>query len=136
MINYSKTRSGYQSVFILTLLFGIWVAGCTDSNSPPSPSATQAAPAEFTGGERLFNNNCAGCHGIGAQGTDRGPTFLSKIYEPSHHGDAAFRLAAQNGVRAHHWNFGDMPKIDGVEGEEIGQIISYIRWLQRENGIS
>ncbi|HZR45270.1 MAG TPA: c-type cytochrome, partial [Candidatus Manganitrophaceae bacterium] len=76
----------------------------------------------------------AGCHGIGAKGTDRGPTFLSKIYEPNHHADASFRMAPQNGVRAHHWNFGDMPKI-AVSPEELNEIIPYIRWLQRQAGV-
>jgi len=102
----------------------------TISTKPPP-----AAPTELSGGEKLFNNNCAGCHGIGAAGTDRGPTFISKIYEPNHHGDAAFHMAVKRGVRQHHWHFGNMPKISGVAKEEVNQIISYVRWLQKENGI-
>ncbi len=128
-----------KKFFFNGLVFGIlgfWLSACTETASPPGLSASRPAPAEFAEGERLFTSNCAGCHGIGAQGTDRGPTFLSKIYEPSHHGDAAFHMAVKNGVRAHHWQFGNMPKISGVSPEELTQIISYIRWIQRENGIS
>jgi hypothetical protein len=60
---------------------------------------------------------------------------VHKIYEPSHHGDAAFQFAAAKGVRAHHWNFGDMPKLTGVTTEDVEQIIKYVRYLQRRAGI-
>ena len=116
--------------------FGVFLVACTDPKRSPEGGPVAKATAEFSDGEQLFNNNCAGCHGVGAEGTDRGPTFLSKIYEPGHHGDSAFRLAVKQGVRAHHWNFGNMPKIRGVSPDEVSQIISYVRWIQRENGIS
>ena len=89
-------------------------------------------PAEIASGERLFKDNCAGCHGVRAVGSDRGPTFLSKIYAPDHHADVAFERAPQQGVRAHHWAFGDMPKISGVTPTDVREIIRYIRWLQTE----
>jgi cytochrome c len=92
-------------------------------------------PAELEQGEAKFNANCARCHGVRASGTANGPPLVHKIYEPSHHGDAAFQRAAAQGVRAHHWNFGDMPKIDGVTPADMDWIIKYIRWLQRQAGI-
>ena len=100
--------------------------------------ATQAAapvPAEFRSGEAKFNANCARCHGERAGGTAQGPPLVHKIYEPNHHGDPAFQRAAANGVRAHHWKFGDMPRIDGVTPEDVQQITRYVRWLQRQAGI-
>jgi hypothetical protein len=57
------------------------------------------------------------------------------IYEPNHHADAAFILAARNGVRAHHWRFGDMAPVPGVTDEMVLEIVGYIRWLQRQVGI-
>jgi hypothetical protein len=47
----------------------------------------------------------------------------------------AFQRAAAQGVKAHHWKFGDMPKIEGVTADDVTQIIGYIRWLQRQAGI-
>lgn len=129
-----KENSWFTVIFVV--VFGTFVVSCTDSKLSSEQTVRAEAPLEYADGERLFNNNCAGCHGIGAQGSDRGPTFLSKIYEPSHHADSAFRLAVKKGVRAHHWNFGNMPKISGVSSDEVSQIISYVRWIQRENGIS
>ena len=64
-----------------------------------------------------------------------GPPLVHIIYEPSHHADAAFILAAERGVRAHHWSFGDMPPRPGVSRMEVMEIVRYVRWLQRESGV-
>ncbi len=48
----------------------------------------------------------------------------------------AFYLAAQNGVRAHHWKFGDMPPQDGLTKADVAGIVTYVRELQRTNGIN
>jgi hypothetical protein len=48
----------------------------------------------------------------------------------------AFVMAAQNGVRAHHWKFGDMPPVEGVTNADILNVVAYVRALQRENGIN
>ena len=87
-------------------------------------------------GESAFNENCMACHGKNAAGKDGlGPPLVHKIYEPSHHGDMAFVLAAKRGVRQHHWLFGNMPPQPHVNDQEIQAIIAYIRTLQRANGI-
>ncbi len=64
-----------------------------------------------------------------------GPPLVHKIYEPSHHADAAFMRAVQYGVQAHHWNFGNMPKQGGLTDGDVKSVIHYIRELQRTNGI-
>lgn len=98
-------------------------------------SKPAAVPAEFKKGESAFNANCARCHGERGVGTSQGPPFVHKIYEPNHHGDAAFQRAAMMGVRAHHWQFGDMPKIPTVTSADVDEIIKYVRWLQRQAGV-
>jgi mono/diheme cytochrome c family protein len=86
-------------------------------------------------GRALFEANCAACHGENAAGSDQGPPLVHRIYEPSHHGDMAFVLAAKQGVRAHHWQFGNMPAVENVSDEAVLRITGYIRALQRANGI-
>ena len=87
-------------------------------------------------GEELFNANCASCHGENAVGQEGvAPPLVHIIYEPSHHGDISFQLAAKNGVRAHHWPFGNMPPVKGVTEAEVAAITRYVRELQRANGI-
>ena len=88
-------------------------------------------------GQRGFEGLCAQCHGENAAGRQGiGPPLVHRIYEPSHHADAAFLLAAQNGVRAHHWNFGNMPPVEGVTRADVMAITAYVRELQRANGIN
>lgn len=87
-------------------------------------------------GKQVFDKNCAFCHGNNAAGQkDKAPPLIHRIYEPNHHGDMAFVRAAKNGVRAHHWSFGNMPPVDGITEVEIQNIILYVRELQRANGI-
>ncbi len=96
------------------------------------PQLSGAAKA----GEALFNEKCATCHGDNAAGRDgMAPPLVHKIYEPGHHGDAAFFRAAKQGVRAHHWRFGNMPPVPGVSDDDVAKIVGYVRELQRANGI-
>jgi mono/diheme cytochrome c family protein len=95
---------------------------------------TLSAPSYF--GQIAFEQNCASCHGEnGAGGTGNGPPLIHPIYEPGHHTDGAFLRAATAGVQSHHWRFGDMPAVEGVTEEMVVLIVSYIRELQRANGI-
>ena len=105
------------------------------TNQDASKPAGGTTPAHVQAGEAKFSANCAACHGVRAVGTKQGPPLVHKIYEPNHHADMAFQRAAENGVRAHHWEFGNMPKIEGVSSADVEQIIRYVRWLQREAGI-
>ncbi len=117
-----------------------------NSDKSPSNNAGGGAPIvkvavpQLSGsaleGEMLFNTNCAACHGPNAAGQDGvAPPLVHKIYEPGHHADGSFYLAAARGVRAHHWPFGDMPPVPDVSEQDVTKIIAYVRTLQRENGI-
>jgi mono/diheme cytochrome c family protein len=86
-------------------------------------------------GKTLFDQNCAACHGANASGTDTGPPLVHDIYNPGHHADEAFVLAARNGVRAHHWPYGDMSPVDGVNEAQARAIATFVRELQVVNGI-
>lgn len=86
-------------------------------------------------GEAVFRAHCAKCHGEGAAGTDKGPPLVHRFYHPDHHADITFRWAVERGVRAHHWSFGDMPRIEGVGKDEVDLLIAYIRDLQKKAGI-
>ena len=110
-------------------------AAACDSSQPEPVVGNTTVPAELQAGEAKFNANCAVCHGRQGVGTQQGPPLVHKIYEPNHHGDPAFQRAAANGVQAHHWQFGNMPKIDAVTPGDVEEITKYIRWLQRQAGI-
>jgi mono/diheme cytochrome c family protein len=135
----------HATIMIIIILCCVFFLGCSENGSnaqnPVASSPTVQAsgatplPDDLQEGEAKFNTFCSRCHGPQGQGTDNGPPLVHKIYEPNHHADMAFQQAAARGVRAHHWKFGNMPKIEGVTSEEVTQIIGYIRWHQRQAGI-
>lgn len=133
---------------ILVALGVVWAVqdGATGPETGPfsAPAAIKgpiaiAVPDALGGmaalGATAFAKNCASCHGDNAAGSETGPPLVHVIYEPGHHGDGAFYLAAMKGVRAHHWRFGDMPPVEGVSEAQVAGIVAYIRTLQRANGI-
>lgn len=64
------------------------------------------------------------------------PRLVHKIYEPGHHGDESFQRAVAMGVGQHHWPFGDMPAVQGLDRDDVQATIAYVRALQVENGIN
>lgn len=100
------------------------------------PDVSRPVPEEYQEGKKQFETLCARCHGRAGVGTTMGPPLVHTIYEPSHHADLTFIRAATQGVRAHHWGFGDMPKVTEATPDDVATIIPYVRWLQREAGIS
>ena len=86
-------------------------------------------------GASLYRQSCASCHGTDLRGTARGPSHLSEVYEAGHHPDDSFRSAIERGAAAHHWNFGDMPSVPGLNDDEVDAIIDYIRQQQDAHGL-
>lgn len=91
--------------------------------------------ASLQQGAQLFTKYCSACHGAVGDGSDNGPPLVHKIYEPGHHPDEAIYAAAKLGARAHHWQFGDMPPVVGITDPEIAEIVTFIRAMQKANGI-
>ena len=131
--------------FFLSLLL-VAMVGCGEESTPEyearesigAEGASESGPdlsSTALEGEELFNANCSVCHGLNAAGTNQGPTLIDRIYPPGHHPDFSFRNAVSNGVRQHHWVFGDMPPAGGVSSDDVGKIICYVREIQRTNGI-
>jgi mono/diheme cytochrome c family protein len=86
-------------------------------------------------GQMNYEVYCTECHGKNTAGTNKGPTFLHRVYHPGHHGDAAFMIAPKQGARAHHWEFGDMKPVEGVTDAQLQSILEYVRALQKANGL-
>jgi mono/diheme cytochrome c family protein len=92
-------------------------------------------PGRLAEGERRYNRSCRPCHGPLGTGSESGPPLVHRTYQPSHHSDAAFRLAVTRGVRAHHWSFGNMPPIPTMDSAGVASVTAYVRWLQQQAGI-
>jgi len=96
--------------------------------------ATAVPLAADADGRAVYQGRCASCHGADLRGTEKGPSQLSIVYEPNHHGDTSYRSAIRNGVQQHHWDYGDMPAVQDVTDEQIELVIAYIREQQQELG--
>ncbi len=121
--------------WVLAATLSLAATGLAAQGWQPPPQPSRGLMPNPNVGKPLYEVRCASCHGADLNGTDVGPSMLHKIYEPSHHSDAAFQMAVAHGVRAHHWQFGDMPPVEGLTPDEVAHITAYIRMHQRRVGI-
>ena len=133
-------NKGHQTLTIALLFVALLLVGCEGQKAPKSTREALHLPApDFVAdagrGQGLFETACAGCHGQNGHGTNNGPPLVHAVYRPGHHGDLAFHLAVKNGVRQHHWNFGNMDAVKGVTPEAAADIIAYVRKEQRAAGV-
>ncbi len=121
------------------IVVGIGVAGWkffgpANSSETASVKVPELSP-QAVAGKVSFDANCARCHGPNGSGTTQGPPLVHDIYNPGHHPDGAFLQAVREGVRQHHWPFGNMPAQPQVTDEQVALIVRYMRELQQANGI-
>jgi len=126
-------------IYMLLTFLVLGLAAC-DKPTPQELRKRQHLPdkdfiANLETGSHLFNTNCSRCHGSDAKGSEHGPSLLDKVYRAGHHADLTFHWAVKDGVKQHHWQFGNMPPIDNLSPNDVGNIIAYVRAEQRKVGI-
>ena len=133
----TRTRV-FAGLAVLVLAALGWMIFGSGPRMPTTAIAGITVP-ELSGaaaeGAGLFAKYCVECHGENAAGSDKGPPLIHKYYEPGHHPDQAFLVAALYGVRRHHWKFGNMPPVEGISQDEVIKIVTFVRAVQRDNGI-
>ena len=110
----------------------IVIAGCTTGGTERTIPVQDPELVET--GSGLYAANCAECHGEDLRGTDQGPSHLSEVYEPGHHGDGAFLVAVMAGATPHHWDYGPMPPVEGLTEQDVEAIVAFVRERQRVEG--
>jgi mono/diheme cytochrome c family protein len=116
----------YFKLFTLFLivLFPFLFTGCAIE-----PKKT--VPEKYKLGQISFHKVCAQCHGADAMGGKRAPNFLQKKFIPKNFSNARIARTIINGSDS-----GAMPsQKKRVTPKEIGEIIQYIRYSQKEAGI-
>ena len=122
---------------LFLLVLSVFLVSACDGkrDSNPFHLPPEGFIGDVTKGAVLYQRKCLRCHGNEGNGSNQGPPLVHKTYNSSHHADLAFNLAVKNGVRRHHWRFGDMPPLPEVTPQDIGHIVVYVRSLQRRAGI-
>lgn len=123
-----------RTAVVVTVSTAVTVALALLAAACGGGSSGTETPAGTGSGSELYAANCASCHGADLRGTERGPSHLSIVYEPNHHGDDSFRSAIALGAGQHHWNFGDMPPVPGLDDDEVDAVIAFVRAEQQREG--
>jgi cytochrome c2 len=89
-------------------------------------------PFHLGKGQMLYEKYCSSCHGLQLNGSDQGPPLIHPFYKPSHHGDKSFYRAALQGVKQHHWEFGDMSAVVGMTPKKMDSLVPYVRYYQQK----
>lgn len=129
-----RSRRGLWTIFAATVMAMSLLAAACGSDDGDEGGTPGSDTEQIAQGEELYQANCASCHGTDLRGTDKGPSHLSIVYEPGHHGDNAFRSAIEIGAVQHHWNFGDMEPVPGLSSSDVDAIIAYVRDTQAREG--
>ena len=132
----TRKNAGWIAIggLILVMVVAVVAFGSDPTDSDAGTGIPVQDPGLVAAGEVVYQAACAACHGADLRGTEIGPSHLSIVYEPNHHGDAAFVLAAVRGVTAHHWNFGDMAPVPGLDEDDLAAVVAYVRENQRIHG--
>jgi mono/diheme cytochrome c family protein len=95
-------------------------------------SREQAEAIEI--GRVVFAEECAGCHGRLARGTERGPDLIQPAYGPSFTSDARLRRAVREGVPGRDGGVA-MPANPHLAEYRLHRMITFLREMQRAKGI-
>ena len=85
-------------------------------------------------GRVAFAEEGAACHGRLAEGTERGPNLIHPDYGRRVRSDAQLRRAVREGMPAR-LGYGAMPPSPDVSARRLERMITFVRELQRANGI-
>ncbi|MCH8950961.1 MAG: cytochrome c [Proteobacteria bacterium] len=118
-----------SSPVVVFVVFGTSGLDAFDEGSGASVSLASVEP-----GLAAFAGECARCHGRLAEGTERGPNLIHRDYGPRVRSDARFRRAVREGMPARR-GYGAMPPFPELSKRRLERMISFVRGLQRANGI-
>lgn len=123
--------TGPWAVALTAIVAAIGLSACGGSDTDAGAVGTASG---LDRGADVYAESCASCHGADLRGTDKGPSHLSIVYEPNHHPDESFRRAIALGAPQHHWDFGDMPPVDGLSDDDVEAVIAFVRAEQDRQG--
>ena len=104
------------------------VAVACGGSGGSSPTASSAD------GRQIYAAKCAECHGANLEGTSRGPSHLSRVYEPGAPLGREFPPGHQAGLAPAPLELRPMAPVAGLSDADVNAVIAFVRAQQRERG--
>jgi len=92
------------------------------------PARAKQSERSIADGRQVFENRCAGCHGIDGRGGERAPD-IATIAKTQQRSDAALAQIISNGIPA-----AGMPSFSAMDASTSRALIRYLRFLQGKTG--
>jgi cytochrome c oxidase cbb3-type subunit III len=112
------------------LLLSTFASGIQNSRAQQQVSPKRRVSAEATeAGKKLFDSNCAGCHGLDARGGEHAPNIATSPELQRMSDEQLFRIVHDGAAS------GTMPAFGGVlSDDQIKVVGAYLRSLQSRTG--
>ena len=92
------------------------------------PARAKQSERSIADGRQVFENRCAGCHGIDGRGGERAPDIATTA-KTQRRSDAALAQIISNGIPA-----AGMPSFSAMDASTSRALVRYIRFLQGKTG--
>src|SRR5258706_8585938 len=92
---------------------------------PAGPAQSERSIAD---GRQVFENRCAGCHGIDGRGGERAPDIATSA-KTQRRSDSELAQIINNGIPS-----GGMPSFSTLDGSTSRALVRYLRFLQGKTG--
>jgi cytochrome c oxidase cbb3-type subunit 3 len=106
------------------LLMTVSAFGLGITNEFAQATGQSSAERSLTGGRELFENRCAGCHGVDGRGGERGPD-IAKDSKAQGHTDSVLTQIIHDGIPS-----AGMPAFRTLDAVSTKSLIGYVHFLQ------
>src|SRR3981081_1141343 len=115
----AKIAAAAAALLIVASAYGLGV-----KERAARPARAKQSERSIADGRQVFENRCAGCHGMDGRGGERAPDIATSA-KTQRRTDSALALIINNGIPA-----AGMPTFSTLDGPTSRALIKYLRFLQ------
>jgi cytochrome c oxidase cbb3-type subunit III len=119
----TKIAAAAGALLIAASAYGLGV-----KERPARPARAKQSERSIADGRQVFENRCAGCHGIDGRGGERAPD-LATTAKTQRRSDSALAQIISNGIPA-----AGMPSFSAMDASTSRALVKYLRFLQGKTG--
>jgi cytochrome c oxidase cbb3-type subunit III len=117
---------------IIVAAGALWIAVSTNclgvKEGALHPAQAAQADRSIADGRQVFENRCAGCHGIDGRGGERAPDIATSA-KTQRRSDSALTQIISNGIPS-----AGMPAFSTLDASTSRALVKYVRFLQGQTG--